>query len=68
MYTKEEADKKWCPFARVFTGSADYVCAANRNLLERDKGLNTCSPYNCMAWREDLEDANKGYCGLAGNP
>ena len=57
-----EARKKWCPFARVFTGTSGYVAAANRGLLLRDEGKANCIGSACMAWvPTDMHDG--GRCG-----
>ena len=48
--TEEEARNKWCPFARVFTGTSNWVAAANRNLLDKNKHMNKCIGSYCMAW------------------
>jgi len=63
-----EARKKWCPFARVFTGTRDYVAAANRELLPRDQGKANCIGSACMAWRNtyELDPSAGGHCSLTG--
>jgi hypothetical protein len=64
---KEEfARKKWCPLARVFTGTNNYVAAANRNMLQRDEGKANCIGSSCMMWKTtyELDPSAGGNCGL----
>jgi hypothetical protein len=65
--TESEAKKKWCPFARVFTGTNSYCVAANRSLLPRDEGRANCIGSACMAWENtrELNPSAGGHCGLA---
>ena len=60
------AKQKWCPFARVFTGTAGYVASANRNMLSRDEQKANCIGSACMAWRYtyELDESAGGNCGL----
>jgi hypothetical protein len=63
---QDEARKKWCPFARVFTGTSSAFVSANRNMLERDENKANCIGSACMAWRYtyELDQQAGGYCGL----
>lgn len=71
--TEDQAKEKWCPMARVHSGTQNYVAAVNRNLLPRDVGKDKCCASDCMMWRAKTEfpgdqdyEAVDGYCGLAG--
>jgi len=77
--TEEEARKKWCPMARVFSGTNQWVCACNRNMLDRDSKKANCIASDCMMWRwhpkfvppgktVNLDDIKQtlGYCGKGG--
>jgi hypothetical protein len=63
---ESEAMKKWCPFARVHSGTLNYVTAANRNLLDRDASKANCLASRCMAWNPvtELDPTAGGYCRL----
>ena len=76
---KEEAEKRWCPWARVtlYGATGDNAAAAvNRLLYEnqsdtRDKAKLwpwncACITDRCMAWESfpEVEDGNEGYCNL----
>jgi hypothetical protein len=73
-YTEGEAQKLWCPEARVASGAGSY----NRVQGEQLHAVSSmCKGSKCMAWRwtpaEKLDSKTKqyyrlGYCGKAGAP
>jgi len=61
--TREEAEKKWCPFARLV--EEDGTCG-NRFVSIREQitwvGAN-CIHCECMAWIEAASE-DKGFCAM----
>ena len=67
MYTKEEAEKKWCPMVRIieFDVSAGLTLKTNRNKINNIS--TNCIASECMMWKRGKADEkgnNRGYCGL----
>lgn len=72
-FTEEEANTKWCPFARVDGAHGAF----NRNGYGLS-GLSLCTASRCMAWcwmPDEIDPitghsfkAGTGFCGLAGRP
>lgn len=62
--TEAQAAERWCPFARVATGSGSAP-AVNRWGAAADA---RCIGNRCMAWRWTDPGFEAGYCGLAGIP
>ena len=61
--TREEAEKKWCPFARVV--EVDGTCG---NRFISDRGYPSwhgacCIHRECMAWIEAASE-DKGFCAM----
>lgn len=70
LCTEDEAQEKWCPFARVTVGAVQRH-AANRGDGGTDIYGATCIGSRCMSWRFDTTDTTpdgkaRGYCGAFG--
>jgi hypothetical protein len=67
--TVNEAQEKWCPFARVPSSGGSV---SNRACDGDTDGKAFCLSYACMSWRwigpPVSSDARRGFCGLAGVP
>jgi len=72
LVSEEEAQRKWCPFARVSDGTqiADTQRSTfNRHFEGQGSGACYCIGSACMAWREVAlapDEAPKGFCRLIG--
>lgn len=66
--TKDEAKRKWCPFARLARHTDDGKGGWNRLQIEDGRGqiptTAMCVTEHCMAWCPDTTDQNHGYCSL----
>lgn len=75
--TEDEAETKWCPFARVITSVLDLEngrnigYAGSHNRLPTENGIKlpthaSCCGSACMAWRWHSKKAESGveYYGL----
>lgn len=69
--TEQEAFKKWCPHARMYSGENGVVC--NRNHFTSIPQYTTCLGSRCMNWvwmtepgsmRDVLGGQWVGCCGL----
>jgi len=68
--TEEEAQARWCPFART-SQAADQNDASvvNRTPMGGIDAGAYCIASVCMAWRKSSPwQDHEGYCGLAGKP
>lgn len=69
---EKEAMKKWCPFVRHFSASAEGASGSfNRYDSGKPVDGSFCLGSECMAWRWITaayaeEGGQLGYCGLAG--
>ena len=67
MIPEDEAEEKWCPFARV----VKHVDAGsfNRTVANDDSAYipihAKCIASRCMMWRWEDSKSERGYCGLA---
>jgi hypothetical protein len=67
--TEEDAKKRWCPFARVYSARTDKndettaMASVNRMVNGRAHPKCPCLASRCMAWI--WQDAKQGECGLA---
>jgi hypothetical protein len=72
MLSQNEANEKWCPFARTVGEGGGKRFVANRVndqvLDERNMIGTTCLGPRCMAWRWEDNRHERGYCGMAGKP
>ena len=73
--TEDEAQTRWCPFARapLVTATGEIAigaCVVNRRASGGPDAASLCIASACMAWRVStvLRSDNHvhGYCGLAG--
>lgn len=69
ILNEEEAEKRWCPFARTLTSwGPDELPAGGNRVGASDQ--NNCIASRCMAWRWYGAPGTQrhGFCGLAGPP
>jgi hypothetical protein len=61
--SKEDAKRKWCPFARSLNSLLDTAGSANRQLSNGGPDSDClCLTDGCMCWVDVGGDA--GHCGL----
>jgi hypothetical protein len=70
MLTEEQAQSKWCPFARVASVAVNGDAVSANRMTRMDDECN-CIGSACMAWRWGSysfgdQGPMPGYCGLAG--
>jgi hypothetical protein len=69
MVTEDEAIKKWCPMARVFTLGVTRSWQKEPQMKDDVVSVSHCISSGCMMWRWQIKNAREsyGFCGLAGS-